>query len=78
MMRKYGDLLATVERWKTAEGEVRKRRISVGVVMKDDQNGAMAIRLDLVPVSLDWIGWLSVRTIDQAEQDDAERVLRGG
>ena len=59
-MRKHGDLMATVGTWTDDKGRTHKRRIRCGVVMRDDVSGRMSIRLELVPVSPDWKGWLSI------------------
>lgn len=46
--------------WKRAEGKEGKARWEkVGVLLKQDE-GRMSVKLDLMPVSKDWDGWLVV------------------
>jgi hypothetical protein len=60
MMKKCGDLFATVGTWTGADGKQHKRKIRCGVLMRDDSSGRMAIRIEAVPVAREWSGWLSV------------------
>ncbi len=62
-MRRFGDLMASVGEYVDADGTKAKRWIKCGVVMKDDVSGAQSIKLDAVPVSPSWSGWLAVRNI---------------
>ena len=64
-MRRLGDLMASVGQYIDADGKKSKRWLKVGVVMKDDVSGAQSIKLDAVPVSPSWSGWLAVRNINE-------------
>lgn len=72
-MRRYARLEATIERWTGRHGEQRARRVPVGTIFRDDESGRMSARLDLVPVSHDWHGWLAVIRLDQDSDDTPAR-----
>ena len=58
-MRKAYDAVATVGTYTDSEtGQEKKRRLNVGVVLKDDQTGRMCMKLDALPVSKDWSGFI--------------------
>jgi hypothetical protein len=57
-MRKKYDVVATVGRYKDAEGNDKKRHSQCGAVFEDSE-GRISIKLDTVPVSPEWSGWLS-------------------
>ena len=65
MMRRFGDLMASVGEYVDADGKKAKRWIKCGVVMKDAGSGAMSLKLDSVPVSPTWSGWFAVRNINE-------------
>ncbi|HZF30552.1 MAG TPA: hypothetical protein VE907_15655 [Gammaproteobacteria bacterium] len=67
MMRLHANLLATVGEYSTDEGPV-KRRIPVGAIFRDESTGAMSVRLEAVPVTPAWSGWLAVELVTD---DDA-------
>ena len=73
-MRHYGDIMASVGKFTDDDGMEAKRWAKGGVLMKDDAGGGMSIRLDLVPVSPDWSGWLAVRNVDKGESQKSERL----
>ena len=64
MMRRHGDLMASVGEFIDQDGRKAKRWLKVGVVMRDDQSGALSIKLDAIPVSPDWSGWLAVKNVE--------------
>ena len=68
-MRKHADLFATVGTWTGDDGKKHKRRLKCGVVMRDSESGRMSIRLELIPVSPEWHGWLSVLPANQETED---------
>ena len=72
MMRKFADLRATVGTWKDTAGKTHKRRISVGVVMRDSTTGRMSIRIEAIPVCPEWKGWLSVVPCGDKAAEDYE------
>ena len=57
-MRRYGDLMASVGEFVDANGKKAKRWTKCGVMMKDDRSGAFSIKLDSLPVTPAWSGWL--------------------
>lgn len=63
-MRKHADLVASVGEFTDAKGRKAKRWLPVGVMMKDDRTGSLSIKLDAVPVSPDWSGWIAVRNVE--------------
>jgi hypothetical protein len=62
-MRKVADLTATVGEYTNKAGEKKKRYVRVGVVFEDDQ-GRRSHKIDAVPVSPEWSGWLSEYPVD--------------
>lgn len=68
-MRRWADLYASLGEFTDYQGRRAKRSQRVGVVMRDTASGAMAIKLDLVPVRPDWSGWLAVRNVDDDDTD---------
>lgn len=57
MHKKY-DLVATIGKYKNADGEEKKRYANVGSVFEDSE-GRISIKLDTVPCAPEWSGWLS-------------------
>lgn len=57
-MRKRFDAVATVGKYTDKQGQEKKRYMTVGTVFEDYQ-GRMSLKLDGVPVSPDWSGWVS-------------------
>lgn len=70
--RRTHDVVATVGTYKS-NGEEKKRYSTVGSAFTDDQ-GRISIKLDTVPVSPDWSGWLSL--YPAKERDSQERPAR--
>lgn len=59
MMRKAYDAVATVGTYTDKEsGQEKKRRVNVGVVLKDDTTGRMCLKIEAIPVSRDWSGFI--------------------
>ena len=56
--RKKFDAVATVGKFTNGQGEEKKRFLTVGAVFEDDQ-GRLSMKLDGVPVSPEWSGWIS-------------------
>lgn len=58
-MRKKYDIVATVGKYTDRQsGEEKKRYQNVGAVFEDD-NGRLSIKLDTVPITPEWSGWLA-------------------
>jgi hypothetical protein len=67
MMRHYADLLGSVGEFIDSQGRKAKRWVRCGVVMKDAGTGKMSIKLDAIPVSPNWSGWLAVRNVEKED-----------
>jgi len=61
------DVVATVGRYKDQSGEEKKRYVNVGSAFTDEQ-GRISIKLETVPVTPDWSGWLSLYPVKDKEQ----------
>ncbi|MCC5869607.1 MAG: hypothetical protein JJU27_13990 [Gammaproteobacteria bacterium] len=70
MMRRYGDLMASVGEFTDQDGRKAKRWLKVGVVMRDSRNGSLSVKLDAVPVLPGWSGWLAVRNVGEESHVD--------
>lgn len=58
-MKKIFDAVATIGKYKDRQtGEEKKRYVNVGSVFQDDQ-GRMALKLDVIPTTHEWSGWLA-------------------
>jgi hypothetical protein len=68
-MKRHGDLMASVGEYIDSQGRKAKRWIRCGVVMVDDRSGAMSIKLDAVPVTPGWSGWLAVRNTETGQEE---------
>jgi len=58
-MRRFGDLMASTGEFTDDQGREAKRWIKCGVLMRDEVSGSMSLKLDAVPVSPRWSGWLA-------------------
>jgi hypothetical protein len=56
--KKTHDVVATVGEYES-QGEKKKRYVNCGSAFTNDQ-GQISIKLDTVPVSPQWSGWLSL------------------
>lgn len=57
-MRKKYDAVATVGAYTAKDGTEKKRYLTVGAVFENDK-GNLSLKLDGMPVSPDWSGWIS-------------------
>ena len=64
--RRTHDVVATVGNYEK-NGEKKKRFANVGSAFTDEE-GRVSIKLDSVPVSPEWSGWLSLYPIEKSEQ----------
>ena len=62
--RKTHDLVATIGTYKDRDGNEKKRYLTCGVVLTDDE-GRMSIKQDCIPVSPEWSGWYSLYPADK-------------
>lgn len=58
MAKKIFDAVATIGKYTNKNGEEKKRYLTVGAVFKNDA-GAMSLKLDALPTTPDWSGWIS-------------------
>jgi hypothetical protein len=70
-MRRWADLLATIGEYTDDAGRKAKRQVKAGTIMRDDVSGVLAVKIDVLPVSPHWSGWLAARNIETAGQEDA-------
>lgn len=58
------EVVATIGEYKNRDGETKKRYIKVGAAFTSD-DGNISIKLDAVPLSNEWSGFLSLYAIDR-------------
>ena len=58
MAKKLFDVVATVGEYTNGQGDKKKRYLNVGVVFESEQ-GNMSMKLDALPTTPEWNGWLS-------------------
>lgn len=58
MATKKYDAVATIGKYTDRNGTEKKRYLNVGTVFEDDE-GRMSMKLDAVPASPEWSGWIS-------------------
>jgi hypothetical protein len=58
-VKKKYDIVAKVGTYKNSEGEEKNRNINIGSVFQRDDN-SFCMKLDSIPVSPDWSGWLNL------------------
>ena len=63
-MKKKFEAHATVSEWTDDEGKKCKRTLHVGTVFESSA-GRLVMKLDAVPTSRDWSGWLSLKSCVQ-------------
>ena len=72
-MKKKYDIVATVGKYTDRQsGEEKKRYQTCGAVFEDD-NGRLSIKLDTVPITPEWSGWLACYEPDRKNQGQPER-----
>jgi hypothetical protein len=70
MARPTHKILATIGTYKDAQGNEKKRYVQCGVAFTDEQ-GRVSLKMDAMPVSPEWSGWLQLFPMDddRREQD---------
>jgi len=65
------DIVANIGKYKDRQtGEEKKQYLTVGKCFTDDQ-GRQSIKLDALPVTPEWSGWLSLYPIKDRQPQDA-------
>jgi len=68
MAKPTNKIVATVGTYKDRQtGEEKKRYMTVGTAFADDQ-GRISLKIDAIPVSPEWSGWLSLYPLDEDRQ----------
>ena len=71
-------IVATVGTYKDRQtGEEKKRYLTVGTAFTDDQ-GRISLKIDAMPVSPEWSGWLSLYPLDEDRQQQQPRQKYAG
>jgi hypothetical protein len=71
-MKKLGNLVAAGGTYETASGEQKTRWIRCGVALETDKG--IRLKLESLPVGVDWDGWLSVFEETQEQPNQPARV----
>ena len=70
-MRKTHDILAKTGTYKNQQGEQKNRYTKCGAAFTDD-SGQISIKLESVPVSPEWNGWLNLWEPREQQQAPAQ------
>jgi hypothetical protein len=66
-------IVATVGKYKDRQtGEEKKRYLQCGVAFTDDQ-GRISLKIDAMPVSPEWSGFLSLYPLDDDRQEQRQQ-----
>lgn len=63
----YGDLVFSTGEYEK-DGETKKRWSKAGAVFRDDETGSISIKLEAVPATPDWSGWMRIFKSDRDNQ----------
>ena len=78
-MEFLGDILATVGKYKDRQtGEERKSFSKCGAAFKNEQ-GRIVLKIDTIPVTQEWSGWLTIyppKGRTEGDQEAAEEMKR--
>lgn len=87
MIKKKFDVVATIGKYTDHQGNEKKRYQNVGAAFEDDK-GRLSIKLDTIPITPDWSGWLACYEPDRERnqgqsrqtttQDDHNRAKSNG
>ena len=58
IMKKKYDAVATVGKYTAKDGTEKKRYLTVGAIF-ESEDGRLSLKLDGMPVSPEWSGWIS-------------------
>ena len=77
MARPTHKILATIGTYKDAGGNEKKRYVQCGVAFTDEQ-GRTSLKMDAMPVSPEWSGWLQLFPMedDRREQSPPRQQTR--
>ena len=64
--------VATVGKYTDRDGNEKKRYMQCGVVFTDEQ-GRQSMKLDGIPVTPEWSGWISFFPMDDERQEERPR-----
>lgn len=70
MARPTHKILATVGTYKDGEGNEKKRYVQCGVAFTDEQ-GRVSLKMDAMPVSPEWSGWLQLFPMDDDRREQS-------
>jgi len=70
------EVVATIGEYTDAQGQTKKRYINIGSAFTDDQ-GRISIKLDAVPVSPEWSGWVSLYALKDKEPQQGQQRSQG-
>lgn len=77
MAKATNKIVATVGTYKDRQtGEEKKRYLTVGTEFTDDQ-GRRSLKIDAMPVSPEWSGWLSLYPLDEDRQQGTRQKFQG-
>lgn len=68
-MKKFGNLVATIGEYTNKEGDKKKNYLTVGIVFEDDK-GRLSVKMNAMPVTPEWSGWLSIYKDDYVKKDE--------
>lgn len=72
----YGDLVFSTGEYEK-DGETKKRWSKAGAVFRDDETGSMSVKLEAVPASPDWSGWMRIFKSDRDNQSNQPNSQSG-
>ncbi len=70
MSKPTHDIVASIGEYKTASGETKKRYVNCGKAFTSDKG--ISLKIDSMPVSPEWSGWLSLYPVK--EQDSTPQI----
>jgi hypothetical protein len=65
-IKRTHDVVATVGTYKDRDGNEKKRYVNCGSAFLDD-SGRMSIKLETIPVSPEWSGWVSLYAVEKRD-----------